>query len=201
MILGLAVAIFALPSASDARDQKIRAKAKAEADLRTQKETLAHYQAEWKRYSESREVVESLERQLAGDFAPPSEGSPGPDTAQSTPPRPPKGVGELQWMLSKKLYGLAQQHGVRVVSVKYSQPSREGTKGTDLEALDVEFASLGVYSSLKPFMLALEGSELPFAVITAKLEESPEGARMSAVLRAFRKSSAPAGADRSGEAP
>jgi hypothetical protein len=40
-------------------------------------------------------------------------------------------------------------------------------------------------------MLALEGSGVPFAVRDGRLEESPEGARLDIVLRAFRKASGP----------
>jgi hypothetical protein len=71
--------------------------------------------------------------------------------------------------------------------VKYGLPSREGARGTDLEAVEVEFVALGVYASHKAFMHDLEGSGLPFAVRDGRLEESPEGARLNIVLRAFRK--------------
>ena len=54
--------------------------------------------------------------------------------------------------------------------------------------MDVEFNATGVYMNLKAFMLALEGSKLPFAVVSAKLEESPEGAHLTITLRAFRQS-------------
>lgn len=208
ILLGLLGALFVLPSASEARNKQLDARKRAEKDLEQQQNTLKESQASWDRYRRNREIVEALEQQLAGatpadPAAPKAEGEI-PDGADSgkTPaadsPKPPPGVGELQWLLSRKLYDLAQKHGVRIISVKYGLPNRESTKGTDLEALDVEFASLGVFSSLKPFMLALEGSDLPFAVVTAKLEESPEGARLSAVLRAFRKSSTPA-SSRTGE--
>ena len=63
----------------------------------------------------------------------------------------------------------------------------------------MEFNALGVYQSLKSYMLALEGSGLPFAVGAVKLDESPEGARLSVVLRAFRKAG-PAKASEAGEA-
>lgn len=99
---------------------------------------------------------------------------------------PPESVGALQWSLSQTLYNLAQQNGVRLQSVKYGLPSRDGAKGTDLESIDVEFTVLGIYPSMKPFMHDLEGSGLPFAVGSARLEESPEGARLGVSLRAFR---------------
>mgnify|MGYP001579606928 CR=1 FL=1 len=96
----------------------------------------------------------------------------------------------MQWMLSQRLYFLAQKHGVRLVSVKYGLPNREGAKGTDLEAMDVEFNATGVFGVLKPFMLALENSELPFAVSSVRLEESPDGGRLTVTLRAFRRGEA-----------
>jgi hypothetical protein len=109
--------------------------------------------------------------------------------------------GRLQWKLSGVLHDLARTHGVRLQSVKYGSPTREGTKGSGLEVMEAEFAVVGLYSSMKPFMKELEekanptpkaGSEekvsqepskLPFALSTVRLEETPEGARLSAVLR------------------
>ena len=55
----------------------------------------------------------------------------------------------------------------------------------------MEFNATGVYMNLKSFMLALEGSKLPFAVVGAKLEESPEGAHLTITLRAFRQTRRP----------
>ncbi len=57
--------------------------------------------------------------------------------------------------------------------------------------MEVEFVALGVYANHKAFMLDLEGSGLPFAVRDGRLEESPEGARLDIVLRAFRKANGP----------
>jgi hypothetical protein len=92
--------------------------------------------------------------------------------------------------MSRTLHSLALKHGVRLQSVKYGLPNRENAKGTDLESIDVEFTVLGVYSSIKPFMLALEGAGQGFAVGGARLEESPEGARLNVTLRAFRRGAA-----------
>jgi hypothetical protein len=75
--------------------------------------------------------------------------------------------------------------------VKYGQASREGTKGSGLESIEVEFVAVGLYANHKAFMLDLEGSGLPFAVRDGRLEESPEGARLDIVLRAFRKAGTP----------
>jgi hypothetical protein len=104
---------------------------------------------------------------------------------------PDRSAGRLQWELSRRLFDLAQKYGVRLQSLKYGTPTREGVKGTDLEILDVEFTASGIYQNLKPFMLGLEDireNPLPFAIAGAKLEESPEGARLSVTLRAFRRS-------------
>ena len=80
-----------------------------------------------------------------------------------------------------------------LIAAKYGPPTREGSKGSLLESVDVEFNATGIYKNLKSFMLALEGSKLPFAVVGAKLEESPEGAHLTITLRAFRQTSAPPG--------
>jgi hypothetical protein len=48
-------------------------------------------------------------------------------------------------------------------------------------------------------MLALEGSRLPFAVVSAKLDESPDGAQLTVVLRAFRQITGPAADALAGE--
>ena len=85
------------------------------------------------------------------------------------------------------LHNLTTKAGVQLQSVKYGQPSKEESKGTGLEAMQVEFTVTGLYPNIKAFMRALEGSGLPFAVEDARLEESPEGARLTGTLRAFRK--------------
>ena len=77
------------------------------------------------------------------------------------------------------------------MTVKYGLPSKEGARGSDLEAVEVEFVALGLYADHKSFMLELEGSGLPFAVRDGRLEESPEGARLNIILRAFRKTGTP----------
>lgn len=113
----------------------------------------------------------------------------------------PKGsVSELQWRVNQVLHELARKEGIRLQSVRYGAPSREGTKASDIEMVDVEFQAIGVYQSLKKFMLAVEGSGLPFGVSSARLEESPEGARQTVILRAFRRTTAPADDAARGEA-
>jgi hypothetical protein len=112
---------------------------------------------------------------------------------------PAESVGRLQWRLSTTLYAVAAKHGVRLQAVKYGTASREGAKGANLESLDVEFSVTGTYQDLKPFMLSLEGSKLPFAVTSAKLEESPEGGHLTVVLRAFRQPSVTSTPEPAGE--
>ena len=168
MAAGLAISIFLLPDASQQLAQKLKAKREAELSRNQQVAQLLDLQKLADRLRRGRETLADLEARL------------------------PRGsAGELQWNLSKTLHALAQKHGLRLQSVKYGQPSREGARGTDLEAVDVEFVALGVYANHKAFMLALEGSGLPFAVRDGRLEESPEGARLSIVLRAFRKAIGP----------
>lgn len=168
LALGLGVAFFLLPDASQQLAQKLKAKREAELSRNQQVQQLQELQQLADRIRRGRETLTELEGRL------------------------PRGsAGELQWMLSKRLHALAQKHGLRLQTVKYGLPSREGSRGTDLEAIDVEFVALGVYGNHKAFMLELESSGLPFAVRDGRLEESPEGARLDIVLRAFRKAGAP----------
>lgn len=168
LVLGLGVAFFLLPDASQQLAQKLRAKREAELNRNQQVQRLKELQQLADRIRRGRETLADLEGRL------------------------PRGsAGELQWTLSKQLHELAQKHGLRLQTIKYGLPSREGSRGTDLEAIDVEFVAIGVYASHKAFMLELEGSGLPFAVRDGRLEESPEGARLDIVLRAFRKAGTP----------
>ncbi|HEY3270687.1 MAG TPA: hypothetical protein VGJ89_05675 [Geothrix sp.] len=168
LALGLGVAVFLLPDASQQLAQKLKAKREAELNRNQQVQQLQDLQQLADRIRRGRDTLENLEARL------------------------PRGsAGELQWSLSKTLHELAKKHGLRLQTVKYGLPSREGTRGSDLEAVDVEFVAVGVYANHKAFMLELEGSGLPFAVRDGRLEESPEGARLDIVLRAFRKAGGP----------
>ncbi len=167
--VGLGVALFLLPDASQQLNQKLKSKREAEFNRNQQLRQLQELQL----------LADRLHR--------------GQDTLANLEARLPKGsAGQLQWDLSKTLHALAKKNGLRLQSVKYGLPSREGARGTDLEAIEVEFVALGIYANHKAFMLDLEGSGLPFAVRDGRLEESPEGARLNIVLRAFRKAGAPA---------
>ena len=168
-VVGLGVALFLLPDASQQLNQKLKSKREAESNRNQQLRQLQELQL----------LADRLHR--------------GQDTLANLEARLPKGsAGQLQWDLSKTLHALAKKNGLRLQSVKYGLPSREGARGTDLEAIEVEFVALGIYANHKAFMLDLEGSGLPFAVRDGRLEESPEGARLNIVLRAFRKAGAPA---------
>lgn len=174
LILGLCVAFFLLPDASQRLAQKLRAKQEAEQNRNVQIQQLKELQQLADRIRRGRDTLADLESRL------------------------PRGsAGELQWTLSQRLHELAVKHGIRLQTIKYGLPSREGVKGSTLEAIDVEFVALGVYASHKAFMLDLENSGLPFAVRDGRMEESPEGARLDIVLRAFRKAGT---ADREEEA-
>lgn len=168
LVASLAVAIFLLPDASQQLAQKLKAKQEAQVSRNLQVARLQELQQLADRLRRGKETLTDLESRL-----------------------PQGSAGELQWSLSKTLHQLAQKHGLRLQSVKYGLPSREGAPGTNLEAVEVEFVALGVYASHKAFMLDLEGSGLPFAVRDGRLEESPEGARLTIVLRAFRKANGP----------
>lgn len=180
--LGLAVAaallaLFVLPDANQELARRREASNRASRDLQQRKESLKGLNGLAERLKASEQKLADLEGRM-----------------------PQKGTGQLQWDLSRTLHDLSTEHGIRLLSVKYNPPNRDAAKGTDLESIDVEFNALGVYQSLKGFMLALEGSGLPFAVGAVKLDESPEGARLSVVLRAFRKAGPARPADREAEA-
>jgi len=175
-LLGILIAIFVLPDASQKATQRGRAAQEARAALKRQEDELLSAQNEARRLADNREALEKLLRSM-----------------------PAESVGKLHWKLSTELYSQAKKHGVRLVAVKYGTAAREGTKGSLLESLDVEFTATGIYKDLKPFMLALEGSRLPFAVVSAKLDESPDGAQLTVVLRAFRQITGPAADALAGE--
>lgn len=158
------IAAFLLPDASTTLEQKTRAKEAAERARDQQTSRLADLERLADRVQRGQQTLTDLESRL------------------------PKGsAGELQWQVSGVLHDLSGKAGVQLQSIKYGQPSRESSKGTGLEAMQVEFTTSGLYPNLKAFMRELEGSGLPFAVEDARLEESPEGARLTATLRAFRK--------------
>jgi hypothetical protein len=170
VLLGLALltAFFVLPNASLQKFQKQKAADAAKNTLAAQNEKLAALEAEDQKFTLNRKHLEALLGSM-----------------------PNQSAGTLQWGLSQKLYELAKKNNIRLQSMKYGAPAREESKGTDLEVLDVEFNAIGVYQNIKPFMLGLEDtqkSQFPFAVVNARLEESPDGARLSVTLRAFRRS-------------
>jgi hypothetical protein len=168
LVLAALVLLFVLPDASQQKRQKNKASEDAKRALTTQREKLAALEEVDQKLTGSRKYLETLLGSM-----------------------PDQNAGGLQWELSRRLYDLAQKHGVRLQALKYGTPTREGAKGTDLEILDVEFTASGIYQNLKPFMLGLEDTRenpLPFAIAGAKLEESPDGARLSVTLRAFRRS-------------
>jgi hypothetical protein len=167
LLLAALIMLFVLPDASQQKVQKHKASEDAKKALGAQREKLTALTEEDQRLTRSRKRLETLLGSM-----------------------PDQSAGKLQWELSRRLYDLAQKHGIRLQSLKYGTPTREGAKGTDLEILDVEFTASGIYQNLKPFMLGLEDTRenpLPFAIAGAKLEEGPDGARLSVTLRAFRR--------------
>jgi hypothetical protein len=175
-VAGLAAAAFLLPDASQKKLQTGKTLEAAAITFDRQVADLKQAQAEADRLRADRKALDDLMGNM-----------------------PLEGVGKLHWKLSQKLFDLAAKDGVRLITVKYGAPAREASKGSVLESVDVEFSVVGVYKDLKVFMLGLEASKLPFAVVAAKLEESPDGAHLTITLRAFRQSSAPAAEPQSGE--
>lgn len=174
-LAALVIALFLLPDASQKQLQTEKALKQAATVYDRQVKDLQSAQAEAARIEADRKSLDELLKNM-----------------------PVEPVGRLHWKLSQKLFELTRKHGVKLLAVKYGPPTREGSKGSVLESVDVEFNATGIYMNLKSFMLALEGSKLPFAVVAAKLEESPEGAHLTITLRAFRQSSAPESHDGEG---
>ncbi len=163
-LLALVAAVFVLPDASREREAKRRSATAAKQALSQQMGRLGKMQEDVDLVRGGQKVLANLEAGM------------------------PKGsVGELQWKVNQVLHDLSKKEGTRLQSVRYGAPAREGAKGTDIENVDVEFQAVGIYQSLKKFMHALEGSGLPFGVSSARLEEGPEGARLTVTLRAFRR--------------
>lgn len=164
VVLSLAALALVLPDASEKRAQQQRARQNAEATLRAQVDQLNRYKGMEAELQKGQARVEQLSKAL-----------------------PQGSLGDLQWALSRTLNDLAKEAGLRLPVAKYSAPNRETAKGTGFETVDVEATLVGVYPSLKKFMLALEKSGMPFGVTAVRLEETPEGARMTLTLRAFRQ--------------
>jgi len=167
---GLVTALFVLPDASQKQLKTAQSLKDAASAYDRQLGDLKSARAEADRLQEDRRAMDDLLKNM-----------------------PAEGVGRLHWKLSQKLFELSKKHGIRLITVKYGAAAREASKTSLLESVDVEFSATGLYQNLKSFMLALEGSKLPFAVVAAKLEESPEGAHLTITLRAFRQ--IPGGAD------
>lgn len=167
ILLAAAAAAFVLPDASRELEAKRRSATAAKQALAQQMNRLTKMQEDVDLVRAGQKVLANLEAGM------------------------PKGtIGELQWKVNQVLHDLGKREGVRIQSVRYGAPAREGAKGADIENVDVEFQAVGVYPSLKKFMHALEGSGLPFGVSSARLEESAEGARQTVILRAFRRTTA-----------
>lgn len=164
VLLSIVAGLILLPDAQRTRAQKQRSAQEAQKALESQRENLKTYAELAQNIQLGKAQLDDLEAKL------------------------PKGsVGQLQWDLSRVLHQEAQKAGVRLATIKFGLPSREGAKGTELESLEVEFTALGLYQAHKKFMSALEKANLPFAVSSARLEESPDGARLGVTLRTFRR--------------
>lgn len=174
-IAALAIAVFVLPDASQKKGQQQKAYADAKTQLERKKDELGKLKARADSLQASRESMEKVLSDM-----------------------PKENEGQLKWKLSRAIYRLSSENGVRIQNVKYGAPTREGAKGTDLEALDVEFVASGLYQNLKAFMHALEGNNPLVGLASGKLEETPEGARLTITLRTFRRTGLVKG-DASGE--
>lgn len=164
LVLGLGVALFILPDASQRLSRQLSARRSAEVARNRKLQELTDLRNLADRIQRGEKTLADLEARL-----------------------PTGSTGALQWQVSRTLHKLADKDGLTLQSVKYGQPSREGSKDSGLESIEVEFVATGLYANHKAFMLDLEGSGLPFAVRDGRLEESPEGARLDIVLRAYRR--------------
>jgi len=164
--LAALIAIFLLPNASGKAAKERRSAVEAQSVLDKQLQELSGHQEMLDRINVGRQRIMELEEHM------------------------PKGnVGDLQFSLRNTLFKLATESNVRLPNIKYGVPNKDGSKSTGIETLDVEFTAIGVYRNLKAFMHALEGSGQPFGASSVKLDESPEGGRLSVTLRAFRQTS------------
>ncbi|MCL1892842.1 MAG: hypothetical protein FWG02_01225 [Holophagaceae bacterium] len=167
-VLSVLIAFFLLPDASGRATKERKSAQDAQANLERQLLELSDYQDILDRLQAGRNRIADLERHM------------------------PKGnIDDLQHSLRLTLYKIANESGIKLPNIKYGLPNKDGSKNTGIESIDVEFTALGVYQNLKVFMLALEGSGQPFGVSSVKLDESPEGGRLSVTLRAFRHSTNP----------
>jgi hypothetical protein len=165
--LAALIAIFLLPNASSRASKERKSALEAQAILDRQLKELSGHQDMLDRINVGRQRISELEGHM------------------------PKGnVGDLQFSLRTTLFKLASESNVRLPNIKYGVPNKDASKNTSIETLDVEFTAIGMYRNLKAFMHALEGSDQPFGASTVKLDESPEGGRLSVTLRAFRHTSA-----------
>lgn len=163
-LLAVLVAIFLLPNASGRAAKERKSALEAQAALERQLQELSEFQNMLDGIQAGRQRIAELEEHM------------------------PKGsVGDLQFSLRNTLFKLANESSVRIPSIKYGVPNKDGSRNTGVESLDVEFTAVGVYQNLKSFMLALEGSGQPFGASSVKLDESPEGGRLTVTLRAFRQ--------------
>lgn len=170
LLVAISVAAFVFPDAKAKRDQQDRAAKQAEKQKNDQKLELQRLKERAEALQKSREVMDKVLANMSVE----SEGA-------------------LKWKLRKALHEMGEKHGMRIHNVKYGAPAKEGAKGTDLESINVELVSSGVYKSIKSFMLALEKSDLPFGISNGRFDEGPDNIRMTLTLRAFRRTGGGAG--------
>ena len=165
-VLAVLVAVFLLPDASGRAAKERRSAQDAQASLERQLRELSEYQNTIDQIQAGRQRIADLEEHM------------------------PKGdIGDLQFSLRNTLFKLAAESGVRLPSIKYGAPNRDGSRNTGIETINVEFVVIGVYQNLKAFMLALESSGQPFGATNVRLDEGADGGRLTVELRAFRQMS------------
>jgi len=165
-VLAILVAFFLLPDASGRAAKERRSAQDAQANLERRLRELSEYQSMIDQIQAGRQRITDLEEHM------------------------PKGdIGDLQFSLRNTLFKLAAESGVRIPSIKYGPPNRDGSRNTGIEAIEVEFIVIGVYQSLKAFMLALESSGQPFGATNVRLDEGTDGGRLNVTVRAFRQAS------------
>jgi len=167
IVLAVGIAAFVFPDANQKRITQISVAKEARNNRDSQRQDLNRIKAKDKEIRESRQRMDEVLSNMSGE----SEG-------------------QLKWKLRKALHAIGNKHGIRIHSVKYGPLTKEGSKGTDLESIDVELVCSGVYQSVKSFMLGLETSNLPFGISNGRLDEGPDGIRLTLSLRAFRRAGA-----------
>ena len=210
LVLAVLVALVVLPDASQLKNQKQNASAEAKNALAAQKQKLADLVAEDGRLTRGRELLSTLLGKMSEqdvgklqwqlsrrvyDLAqknsvhlqsvkygtPTREGAKGTDLEIVDVEFTASGIYQ-----NLKAFMLGLEDTKREIKKEMKEDSKDSSKKT-IKKDAKENAKKDVKEETKE---DASESQLPFAVTSAKIEESPDGARLSVTLRAFRRAGA-----------